>query len=86
MAAIRRNQDVYPLVVAAHLMEPNQFAIGLSDRSMKLMEPSESEGKWGVRIKQSHLGFDDGINPNGRKQILIGFDDGILVLKWAFLV
>ena len=43
-----RNQAVYPLVVAAHPMEANQFAIGLSDGSVKVMEPTESEGKWGV--------------------------------------
>ncbi|KAE8660205.1 hypothetical protein F3Y22_tig00116958pilonHSYRG00293 [Hibiscus syriacus] len=42
------NKAVYPLVVAAHPMEPNQFAIGFSDGSVKVMEPSESEGKWGV--------------------------------------
>ncbi|XP_039032366.1 topless-related protein 3-like isoform X1 [Hibiscus syriacus] len=47
-AILKGNQAVYPLVVAAHPMEPNQFAIGLSDGSVKVMEPSESEGKWGV--------------------------------------
>ncbi|KAE8677766.1 Protein TOPLESS [Hibiscus syriacus] len=47
-AIMKGNQAVYPLVVAAHPMEPNQFAIGLSDGSVKVMEPSESEGKWGV--------------------------------------
>ncbi|KAE8678115.1 Topless-related protein 2 [Hibiscus syriacus] len=45
---LKGNQAVYPLVVAAHPMEPNQFAIGLSDVTVKVMEPSESEGKWGV--------------------------------------
>lgn len=39
---------MYPLVVAAHPLEPNQFAVGLTDGSVKVMEPSESEGKWGV--------------------------------------
>ncbi|KAE8725524.1 Topless-related protein 2 [Hibiscus syriacus] len=47
-AILKVNQTVYPLVVAAHPMEPNQFAIGLSDGTVKVMEPSESEGKWGV--------------------------------------
>lgn len=37
-----------PLVVAAHPHEPNQFAIGLSDGAVQVLEPSESEGKWGV--------------------------------------
>ncbi|KAE8684086.1 Protein TOPLESS [Hibiscus syriacus] len=45
---LKGNQAVYPLVVAAHPMEPNQFAIGLSDGTVKVMEPSESEGKWGA--------------------------------------
>lgn len=39
---------MYPLVVAAHPQEPNQFAVGLTDGSVKVMEPSESEGKWGL--------------------------------------
>ncbi|KAI4301739.1 hypothetical protein L6164_034986 [Bauhinia variegata] len=38
---------VYPLVVAAHPLEPNQFAIGMTDGSVKVIEPRESEGKWG---------------------------------------
>ncbi|XP_021898842.1 LOW QUALITY PROTEIN: topless-related protein 3 [Carica papaya] len=42
------SQTVYPLVVAAHPLEPNQFAIGLTDGSVKAMEPTESEGKWGA--------------------------------------
>ncbi|XWS42355.1 hypothetical protein CRYUN_Cryun16bG0007400 [Craigia yunnanensis] len=47
-AILKGNQAVYPLVVAAHPMEANQFAIGLSNGSVKVMEPTESEGKWGV--------------------------------------
>ncbi|KAK6233237.1 hypothetical protein SCA6_003310 [Theobroma cacao] len=47
-AILKGKQAVYPLVVAAHPMEANQFAIGLSDGSVKVMEPTESEGKWGV--------------------------------------
>lgn len=43
-----RNQSVYPVVVAAHPLEPNQFAVGLTDGSVKVIEPSESEGKWGT--------------------------------------
>lgn len=42
-----RNPSLYPLVVAAHPLEPNQFAVGLTDGSVKVIEPSESEGKWG---------------------------------------
>ena len=36
------------MVVAAHPTEPNQFAIGLSDGSVEVIEPLESEGKWGI--------------------------------------
>ncbi|KAK7246353.1 hypothetical protein RIF29_41220 [Crotalaria pallida] len=45
------SQNVYPVVVAAHPQEPNQFAVGLSDGSIKVIEPEpiESEGRWGVQ-------------------------------------
>ncbi|XP_038988989.1 protein TPR3 [Phoenix dactylifera] len=39
---------VHPLVVAAHPSEPNQFAVGLTDGGVHVLEPLESEGKWGV--------------------------------------
>jgi hypothetical protein len=42
------NPHVHPLVVAAHPHEPNQFAVGLSDGFVKVLEPLESEGKWGT--------------------------------------
>ncbi|KAJ1383310.1 WD40/YVTN repeat-like-containing domain superfamily [Sesbania bispinosa] len=42
------SQNIYPLVIAAHTQEPNQFAIGLSDGSIKVIEPIESNGRWGV--------------------------------------
>ncbi|GFY94903.1 TOPLESS-related 2 [Actinidia rufa] len=47
-AVLTGSQAVYALAVAAHPQEPNQFAIGLTDGSVKVMEPLESEGKWGV--------------------------------------
>ncbi|XP_028779523.1 topless-related protein 3 isoform X2 [Neltuma alba] len=46
-AALSGSQAVYPLVVAAHPQEPNQLAVGLTDGSVKVIEPSESDGKWG---------------------------------------
>ncbi|XWS26193.1 hypothetical protein CRYUN_Cryun26dG0010000 [Craigia yunnanensis] len=42
------SSTVYPLVVAAHPQEPNQFAIGLTDGSVYVFEPLESESKWEV--------------------------------------
>ncbi|KAM7253948.1 hypothetical protein ACFE04_031630 [Oxalis oulophora] len=38
----------YPTVVAAHPSEPNQFAIGLNDGGVHVLEPPESDGKWGT--------------------------------------
>ncbi|KAA8536791.1 hypothetical protein F0562_029269 [Nyssa sinensis] len=46
-AVLNGSQAVYPLVVAAHPQEPHQFAVGLTNGSVKVIEPSESEGKWG---------------------------------------
>ncbi|XAR53253.1 hypothetical protein NMG60_11021726 [Bertholletia excelsa] len=39
---------VYPLVIAAHPSEANQFAVGLSDGGVYVLEPLEAEGKWGT--------------------------------------
>ncbi|PQQ15738.1 hypothetical protein Pyn_20548 [Prunus yedoensis var. nudiflora] len=39
---------VYPAVVAAHPSEPNQFAVGLTDGGVVVMEPPESEEMWGT--------------------------------------
>ncbi|XP_039166211.1 topless-related protein 4 [Eucalyptus grandis] len=41
------NLRVYPLVIAAHPSQPNQFALGLTDGSVCVLEPLESEGEWG---------------------------------------
>ncbi|KAF8393112.1 hypothetical protein HHK36_021353 [Tetracentron sinense] len=42
------SSTIYPLVIAAHPLEPNQFAVGLTDGGVHVFEPMESEGKWGV--------------------------------------
>ncbi|KAG0463244.1 hypothetical protein HPP92_021720 [Vanilla planifolia] len=42
------SSNVHPLVIAAHPSEPNQFALGLTDGGVHVLEPLESEGKWGV--------------------------------------
>ncbi|XP_058206857.1 topless-related protein 4-like isoform X1 [Rhododendron vialii] len=39
---------VYPVVIAAHPSEPNQFSLGLSDGGVYILEPLETEGKWGT--------------------------------------
>jgi WD40 repeat protein len=38
----------HPLVIAAHPSDSNQFALGLSDGGVYLLEPLEAEGKWGT--------------------------------------
>ncbi|KAE8732576.1 Topless-related protein 4 [Hibiscus syriacus] len=42
------SSTVHPLAIAAHPQEPNQFAIGLTDGTIYVFEPLESEGKWDV--------------------------------------
>ncbi|XP_010259449.1 PREDICTED: protein TPR1 isoform X3 [Nelumbo nucifera] len=61
--SVSNSHAVYPLVVAAHPQEPNQLAVGLTDGSAKVIEPSESEGKWGVTAP-----VDNGIS-NGRPAV-----------------
>lgn len=51
---------VYTLVIGSHPQDPNQFAIGLSDGSVKVLEPSASEGKWG------EIPFAGNVMQNGR--------------------
>ncbi|CAK9883179.1 unnamed protein product [Sphagnum jensenii] len=63
------NSTVYPLVIAAHPVEPNQFALGLSDGGVQVLEPLESEGKWGVGLP-SENGTPTGVpsGPTSRNQ------------------
>ncbi|KAI9191149.1 hypothetical protein LWI28_004311 [Acer negundo] len=39
---------MFPIVVAAHPLNPNQFAVGLTDGGVCVFEPLESDGQWGV--------------------------------------
>ncbi|XP_021906589.1 topless-related protein 4-like [Carica papaya] len=39
---------IHPVVVVSHPSEPNQFAVGLTDGRVHVLEPLESEGKWGT--------------------------------------
>ncbi|KAL6907548.1 hypothetical protein ACP4OV_002587 [Aristida adscensionis] len=41
------SSNVHPVVVAAHPSEANQFALGLTDGGVYVLEPLESERKWG---------------------------------------
>lgn len=44
------SQTLYPLVVTAHPQEANQLAVGLTDGSVKVIEPSEADKKWGLTV------------------------------------
>ncbi|KAB2009822.1 hypothetical protein ES319_D10G193800v1 [Gossypium barbadense] len=44
------SQIVHPLVVATHPQEANQLAVGLTDGLVKVIEPSETERKWGLPV------------------------------------
>lgn len=39
---------VYPLCIAAHPSDANQFALGLTDGGVCVLEPLESDGQWGT--------------------------------------
>ncbi|KMZ75796.1 WD-40 repeat protein-like [Zostera marina] len=39
---------VFPMVIAAHPTDLNQLALGMSDGSVNVIEPSDAEQKWGV--------------------------------------
>ncbi|XP_022729897.1 topless-related protein 1-like [Durio zibethinus] len=57
------SSTVYPLVVAAHPQEPNQFALGLTDGSVYVFEPLESEDKWDVVPQRVDNGSSSSIPP-----------------------
>ncbi|KAL5713186.1 Topless-related protein 2 [Ranunculus cassubicifolius] len=69
------SQSGCPLVIATHPQEPNQFAIGLADGSVKVLEPLESEGKWLVTAptengtpKNGRTGTPSGTSNRGSEQ------------------
>ncbi|KAM7493831.1 hypothetical protein LguiB_028440 [Lonicera macranthoides] len=37
----------FPTVIASHPSDPNQFALGMSDGTVHVIEPSDGENKWG---------------------------------------
>ncbi|KAF6138778.1 hypothetical protein GIB67_040910 [Kingdonia uniflora] len=41
------SNGIYPSVIAAHPSEPNQIALGMSDGTVHVIEPSDAEPKWG---------------------------------------
>ncbi|KAJ3683671.1 hypothetical protein LUZ60_013898 [Juncus effusus] len=58
------NGQVYPCVLAAHPQEPTQFALGLTDGGVRVLEPLESDRKWGPPVST-----ENGLSiSNGRQQ------------------
>lgn len=45
----------YPLVIASHPSEANQFALGMTDGGVHVLEPLESEGRWGTAPEQENI-------------------------------
>lgn len=48
MMLLLNSARAYPLVIVAHPSKPNQFAIGLTDGGVHVIEPPESEESWCV--------------------------------------
>ncbi|EXB29178.1 Protein TOPLESS [Morus notabilis] len=48
------SNPVYPMVVAAHPSDPNQIALGMTDGTVHVVEPSDIELKWGGTPSQDN--------------------------------
>ncbi|XP_047250976.1 protein TOPLESS-RELATED PROTEIN 2 isoform X5 [Capsicum annuum] len=44
----------FPVVIAAHPSDSNQFALGMSDGAVHVMEPSDAEPRWGGSSSQDN--------------------------------
>ncbi|GFQ02847.1 protein topless [Phtheirospermum japonicum] len=53
-ASISSNGNAFPVVIAAHPSDPNQFALGMSDGAVHVIEPSDGETKWGGSTSQDN--------------------------------
>ncbi|KAK8671173.1 hypothetical protein V6N13_037778 [Hibiscus sabdariffa] len=48
--ALSNSRTIHSLVVTTHPQEANQLAVGLTDGSIKVIEPSEMDKKWGLPV------------------------------------
>lgn len=48
------NSTAYPSVIAAHPSDPNQFALGMSDGAVHVIEPADADPKWGGSAPQEN--------------------------------
>nr|GLL44509.1 protein TPR2-like [Ipomoea trifida] len=46
--------SAFPVVIAAHPSDANQFALGMNDGSVNVIEPSDAEPKWGSSTSQDN--------------------------------
>ncbi|CDP19688.1 unnamed protein product [Coffea canephora] len=46
--------EIFPMVIAAHPSDPSQFALGMSDGAVHVIEPSDTEPKWGSLSSQDN--------------------------------
>ena len=46
MKLLLDSSRIYPIVIAAHPSQPNQFALGLTNGGVYVIEPPESKGNW----------------------------------------
>lgn len=44
----------FPVVIAAHPSDSHQFALGMSDGTVHVIEPSDAEPKWGGSSSQEN--------------------------------
>ncbi|XAR70691.1 hypothetical protein NMG60_11027631 [Bertholletia excelsa] len=45
-----RRNNAFPVEIAAHPCKPNQFALGMSDGAVHVIEPLDTEPKWGDMV------------------------------------
>ncbi|KAL0324138.1 UNVERIFIED_CONTAM: protein TOPLESS-RELATED PROTEIN 2 [Sesamum calycinum] len=53
-SSLSSNGGAFPVVIAAHPSDPNQFALGMSDGAVHVVEPSDGETKWGGSTSQDN--------------------------------
>ncbi|KAL1556895.1 protein TOPLESS-RELATED PROTEIN 2-like [Salvia divinorum] len=51
------NGNPFPIVIAAHPTDLNQFALGMSDSAVHVIEPSDAETKWGGSTSHDNGGL-----------------------------
>ncbi|KZV51494.1 topless-related protein 1-like [Dorcoceras hygrometricum] len=54
LSSVSSNNVAFPVVIAAHPSDPNQFALGMNDGAVHVIEPSDAETKWGGSTPQDN--------------------------------